>query len=567
MTTKTTSDNSSSLAHKLTAIGIDPLQVLTDFGLDLNAESLKLTMQVKIAPCVQKSVPPLPYELENLQIEKRQQELIASKWAAIDAVNEWLKKLVLIQPAIVLQATLIWLSHNHINQKNITIDSEHSDWLLFYGQERELHLNTNEASIDLKNTQNRFLACLNEHPKKTIEALLFASRFHEITFSSKEHYNSPERLERFFHKHLPDWNKITNKNENFKITIQFSNDLYLAGTDKIKSQALSIIIKALEYRCYAAVYQLKKLDTLLKSWQKIIGLDIKFFSNYNKIHTLNIAAREACKIDNLTGKIQIAEGLDIATNFEYSDLSKRNQIYRKIDQLYTSRAAPLEVNNKPQTYTLTSDEVKALNRICERKNLSKAEATNSCIVFAYKASKNPKKQLEESVAALIKRTDCNRTSIRISLEAIQQLNVLTRKLNGLKATSGRVISKSAAIGWAIKLYATYIAQQQRTPVKDDFSPGLLIRKRDPNKDIHNDDGLMYLAKQRKEAEHKPALTESMEPAEEDSRQAEIDSTATTQEQAQDHEQVHWLSTPQKGGGTKTFPVIVRKRKTFISKRR
>lgn len=556
MTAKNTSDSSSSLAHKFTAIGIDPLQVLIDAGLDPETENIKLTMQINIAPYVQKSVPPLPHELE-----KQQQKLIADKRAAVNTVNEWLKKMVLNQPAVVLQATLIWLGHYHAKQKE-TDSQESSDWLLFYSINGELHLNTSDATISLKNTQKRLLDCLNEHPEKTIKALQFASRFHELSFSCMELYNSPERLESFFHKYLPSWNEITNQNENFKLTVQTANDIYITKINNNKSQALSILIKALEYNSCASTYELKTLNTLLESWQKIIGMDIKFLSNYNKIHTLNIAAREACGIDGLKGKIQIVEGIDIATNFEYSVLSKRNQIYRKIDLLYTSRTAPLEVNNKPQVYTLTSDETKALNSICERKKLSKAEATNSCIEFAYKASKKPKKQLEESVAPLFKRTDCNRTSIRISLEAIQQLNDLTGELNGLKATSGRVISKSAAVGWAIKLYAAYIAQQQRSPAKDDFSPELLIRKRDPNQDIQNDDGLTHLVKQKKEAKHKPAHTESIEPAEENSRQAETGSSATTQEPAQDHEQEHLLNTPRQGDRTNTFSVIVRKRKYF-----
>lgn len=296
MRAEKTSDKSSSLAHKLTAMKIDPLQVLIDAGLDPHTEDLKLDMQIKVASHAQKGAPPLSHELDESQIEKRQKELIASKWAAIDTVNEWLKKMVLIQPAIVLQATLIWLGHNHIKQRNIAGNGEYSDWLLFYSNNKEIYLTSSETSIDLKSTQNRLLACLNEHPGVTIKALLFASRFHEISFSSKELYNSPERLEQFFYKHIFNWNKITNQKNDLEIIINFSNYIYLTNVNQRKSQALSMLIKALEYRSHAAIYELEKLDNLLQAWQKIIGLDISFFSNYKKTYTLNIGAIVICGV-------------------------------------------------------------------------------------------------------------------------------------------------------------------------------------------------------------------------------------------------------------------------------
>ena len=493
---KKTGGNSSDLAHRLVGFGIDPLQVLTDADFDLHTEELKLTAQVKIAQKVfDEKLLRLSYEHEKIKFGQRQKELINSRWAAIKTVNDCLKKLVLNQPPAVMKAVLIWLGHKHVKQIG-GASHLNSDWVVLSAQNGKLMVFSHEPHLDLESINSRLLECLDDMPAATIEAIQFALRFHEITFTKAAQYSSPERLERFLQKNLPGWGDITGCLD-LNTVIAYTNLTHLP--EKNASQAFSIIIKTLEYRDRAAPYQLKKLDALLESWQKIISADANFLAGFENRNTLFAAAKKACNTDSITSKLKVSEAIDKATNFKYSDLAARSIIHRKINQLYTSRVDPLKDSSNPIVYTLTIDEIEALEYICCQYGLNKTQAVSLCVESAYKVSKKPKKQLEEYANQLLYRSETKRTSVRVYPDTTQKLNEVTLKLNKLKATQNRTISKSAAAGWAIKLYAASSDVHHQT--KPPLSGSSVKRKRELGQDLRDNDNWTQLAQQRDKTEH------------------------------------------------------------------
>tara|TARA_R110001606_G_scaffold399247_1_gene582716 strand:+ start:2552 stop:4903 length:2352 start_codon:yes stop_codon:yes gene_type:complete len=448
--------------------GVDLLQVLIEAGLEIEAESLRLSLQTKHI----KSIAPVP---------PQEKKLVDAKVAAIKKVESWIEKMLSEQPIIASSAALIWLGHDHCRRNQDEPGWERPDWVVIDWNNGVPLLDPTPLHED--SIRKRLQSCLDFAPANTIQAMTFASVMYEVIFSQPSLFNSIGRLESFFKKMLPSWRQHTIKSNDLQRIITRSNTLYLKKVIGTHSQVYSFILSSLELFFRAPVKDRNALETIISNWPKIVSADEKFFAKYENVHILYSAAREALSDDKLRNKLKIAEKIDSLTNQQHTNLSSRLKIYQKIDRLYTARQTTQKPATEPVGVSLSVAELDTLDQLCDDQRLYQQDAVSTCINHAYNESKKGKKYVKSKTnpffPPMLVRHPIKKTTLRLSPASRQRLTSLTRNLNKHKLVNGKVFSASTALGLAIHLYArslrpNEVSYKGATLPHDGLPAGLLI---------------------------------------------------------------------------------------------
>jgi len=448
--------------------GVDLLQVLIEAGLEIEAESLRLSLQTKYI----KSIAPVP---------PQEKKLVDAKVAAIKKVESWIEKMLSEQPIIASSAALIWLGHDHCRRNQDEPGWERPDWVVIDWNNGVPLLDPTPLHED--SIRKRLQSCLDFAPANTIQAMTFASVMYEVIFSQPSLFNSIGRLESFFKKMLPSWRQHTIKSNDLQRIITRSNTLYLKKVIGTHSQVYSFILSSLELFFRAPVKDRNALETIISNWPKIVSADEKFFAKYENVHILYSAAREALNDERLRNKLKIAEKIDFLTNLQHTNLSSRLKVYQKIDRLYTARQTTQKPATEPVGVSLSVAELDTLDQLCDDQRLYQQDAVSTCINHAYNESKKGKKYVKSKTnpffPPMLVRHPIKKTTLRLSPASRQRLTSLARNLNKHKLVNGKVFSASTALGLAIHLYArslrpNEVSYKGATLPHDGLPAGLLI---------------------------------------------------------------------------------------------
>lgn len=428
-------------ARKWDEEGTDLIQHLIDAGFEIEAGSIRLSLQTRYT----KSTVPVP---------PHEKKLVDDKIAALKRVETWLQKMIDELPIVATNAALLWLGYDHCRNNQEKPEWELPWWVLFHWDGQYQH--QDPTPINEGNIRNRLKECLNDQPSKTIRAISLSSMMYELAFLRPSHYSSAERLESFFSRNLLGWKNIVKNNHALARVTAWANIVYLNSSIPKKEKTITLIINGLEFLFTSPKHEQNRFLSILESWVKIIDSDEKSLSGYKSHHTLAIAARKALNVPNIKGKTGIAEEIDRTTNFQHADLSERRRYYQKIRNTYTSRSTPQQPT-KPIGVTFAEDEEEALWQIQESFKWYKQDTLEKCVEYAYALSKKGKKRVMLETAPFLARGKCEGTTIRLSTTALAKLHDLTRNLNKHQLMGGKNISRSAALGLAIKLYADHLS--------------------------------------------------------------------------------------------------------------
>lgn len=476
---------------------ITPLQVLVDAGFVIKKGQPRLSSQAR--------------EKTKLFLEQNKGGRYSDVpyWEVIKNSEEILKGELVKQPNYVLLTLLTWLSYNHVIdvlQGRIN-EAEDVDWLLFWTADGRYCINDLQADIlhptnTKKNLIKALSSCFDYNPQGVAEGLTVIVKMFTKVFFVNDQLATPKRLENFYCANLKwkmywlpiqDYATKFHPEKDIKKLSKYLLEITRGMFGEVSYQFISLAIKTMDFRFNTEPKEQMKLDALLSSWRNLVTQDKEFLYSYKQTHLLEKATQKVCNTCKPEGELEIIYAIDKKTKFQL-DTNSRVKAYEKIGESYT-KTTIIEINpSKPQVFTLTGKELNCLDDIVWFSRTSKTQAIAWCIDFALKAIKKPKKELVKTTHCLSERHNCHRTSIRLSMEAIQQLNELTRKLNEKNLVTNRKISKAAAAGWAIIQYAEEelnLATSERSIPTFRQAAGKK-RKRAPGQDIRPNDGYTKL---------------------------------------------------------------------------
>lgn len=436
------------LLSSLQQQGIDPIEVLTTAGFDIDGEHINLYAQLRLYEVERP-------DTEQLQEPSKKASLQEKRHKAIEEVNDWLKAYINEQPEIVLLSALIWLSYKRglLNRiaSNPDAATDH-DWAIFILMGEEVDLQ--DTFIHISNVKSRLLGCLNEMPQNTINVIRNASCLYELILGNRNPYSTVERLESYLRTWLPIWNNRNKERvKGIELVIKLSESLFLKTVGKSKkSGVLGLLLKVMDFHDRASNYQILTLISILESWHNIVYLDYKSLSRYKSSHTLYLVASKACGGATIKSNQSIAAEIDRATNYQYHDLKARVKIYRAIDRLYTQRTIKPEQQSVGRSYTLAQDEVEIFVFLLKQHKGNKGMLIENCINCAIQKIKKNKEALMSHTIETRKKAPPITINIRLMQQTVNLLSDLVKDLNKSKIFFPSVVKNSAAIGLALKLY-------------------------------------------------------------------------------------------------------------------
>lgn len=428
--------------------GINPIEVLSTAGFEIDGEHINLYSQLQLYEKILRVTgdPQDPSNKESLQYKRHK---------ALTEVNDWLKEYIVEQPEVVLLSALIWLSYKRSLLNRVASNPNNAtdqDWAIFTLKDGEVDLQA--TFVVISDFKSRLLGSLQEMPQDTLNAIRNASCAYELVLANRNPYNSVERLESFLRTRLGSWIS-PNKNtaQSLELIIQLNESLFLNIVGKSKKSGVpSLLLKVLDFHDRASNYQISTLISILESWHNIVYLDYKSLSRYKSPHTLYLVASKACGGATIKSKQNIAAEIDRATNYQYHDLQDRAKIYRAIDRLYTKRTIKPEQQSVERSYTLAQDEAIIFDYLLSQHKGNQGMLIENCINNTLKKIKKNKNILMSYTIETRRKATTTKINIRLMQQTVSLLNDLVKDLNKSKVFYPSIVKNSAAIGLALKLY-------------------------------------------------------------------------------------------------------------------
>lgn len=428
--------------------GINPIEVLSTAGFEIDGEHINLYSQLQLYEKILRDTgdPQDPSNKESLQYKRHK---------ALTEVNDWLKEYIVEQPEVVLLSALIWLSYKRSLLNRVASNPNNAtdqDWAIFTLKDGEVDLQA--TFVVISDFKSRLLGSLQEMPQDTLNAIRNASCAYELVLANRNPYNSVERLESFLRTRLGSWiNPNKERVKSIELVIKLSEILFLKTVGKSKKSGVpSLLLKVLDFHDRASNYQISTLISILESWHNIVYLDYKSLSRYKSPHTLYLVASKACGGATIKSKQNIAAKIDRATNYQYHDLKARVKIYRAIDRLYTQRTINPEQQSVGRSYTLAQDEMEIFVFLLKQHKGNKGMLIENCINCAIQKIKKNKEALMSHTIETRRKATTTKINIRLMQQTVSLLNDLVKDLNKSKVFYPSIVKNSAAIGLALKLY-------------------------------------------------------------------------------------------------------------------
>lgn len=328
-------------------------------------------------------------------------------------------------------------------------------------------------SNHLKLTERLYCA-FEDYPKETVEAVYFSNHLYTVILQQNSSTAQASRLINYLKY---EYKKIPKINIQAKINIELLKN-YVSTDDSVLDM-LTETVRAIDFYMNEHERTKAKINESIKKLAKIIKIDNKFIQKHKNNPGIISTANDYFSLDEdgyfKSEKIKIKTLLDIlrqtdvSLGFNLHSLNERKEIYSDIEKKY--RRSIAKSQSRPTfTFTLTKNELQALDFISNEINAPLSTALRESIRYATSRCREDKKNTDVKDCISEQRSSPSQRSFKMDINAQKNIDQLRKAIASTKVEPPRALNNSLAVGIAIRLYARSKHHREMTYSGEKIAP-------------------------------------------------------------------------------------------------